>query len=399
MSEDPPPWFDKQSSDTDDRSAKRRKAALLEELPKLLARQKERGRANSFYPYLLIRSVLGDRGDRPINVPFWESPDIWTAPGEPAAAPAVPPDHGGTVTAGKPNTVYAHVWNLGFAPLAGIRVEFYWFDPSAGINGSHANLIGTARCELAARGMPGSHKLVKCTKAWVPVMKNGGHECLVARASGIGDPLGANEWAPWANRHVGQRNISVVMAGVEVSNLIGALNKVHMFGTRLQLIQVGPKEGELVRHLAVPNLRLSNLSTHVLGEINMVGDIVNVEPERLPAGMLAPVHALAAGGAPIPPTIATSGTVRVVHPAVVLRNIDRAAPPRPPPTVPPVTPRTTAPPAAARNVGDLMKAIAHLHQGAEPEPPPARGEAQVLRLATYSGDQLVGGYTLVVTGS
>ena len=32
--------------------------------------------------------------------------------------------------AGKPHTLYAHVWNLGLAPLVGISVEFLVFNPS-----------------------------------------------------------------------------------------------------------------------------------------------------------------------------------------------------------------------------------------------------------------------------
>ena len=209
----PPSWFDH-----DNKSARldeeRRRQHLEQELPTLLERHgSDKGRAQRFYPYLLVRSVLGDRGDRPINTPFWESPDIWTAPGDPATSPDLPPTHGGTVNAGVANTVYAHVWNLGFAPLIGVRVEFLWFNPSLAIDGAHAHSIGAARCDLAGRGMTGSHKLVKCPTAWVPVVENGGHECLMARLSGIGDPIGNNEWQPWHNRHVAQRNISVVTAG------------------------------------------------------------------------------------------------------------------------------------------------------------------------------------------
>src|SRR5438552_4472238 len=62
---------------------------LRSQLPGLLKQFEEgkRGRAQRFYPYILIRSVVGDRGDRPINVPFWESPDIWTAPADPSVTP------------------------------------------------------------------------------------------------------------------------------------------------------------------------------------------------------------------------------------------------------------------------------------------------------------------------
>jgi hypothetical protein len=150
-----PDWMKKQEKERSDPDFEGRRKQFLAELPKLLERQHGRERAKSYYPYLLVRSVLGDRGDRPINVPFWESPDIWTAPGSPATTPAVPASHGGTVTVGRPNTVYAHVWNLGFAPLAGVLVEFSWFNPSLAITGANAHLIGRARCELAGRGMQG----------------------------------------------------------------------------------------------------------------------------------------------------------------------------------------------------------------------------------------------------
>jgi len=381
MTQSPPNWFDKQQPESD-AEFKARRAKLLEELPSLLARQKERGRANSFYPYLLVRSVLGDRGDRPINVPFWESPDIWTAPGDPASTPSVPGNHGGTVTEGQKATVYAHVWNLGFAPLAGIQVEFYWFNPSAGIDGSHANLIGIARCELSGRGMPGSHKLVKCPKPWIPVMQNGGHECLVVRVSGIGDPVGGNPWQPWANRHVAQRNVSVVAAGAAVSSLINSLNRSRLFGTRLQLIQVGPAEGELVRHLVAPTLHISAVDTKVLGEINLAGEVVQAPTERAATGMFAAVHPLAAGGAPRPPSVRSAPAARVIQPATVLRDVH--------------SPATTA---GTAHVADLLQAVGRLHAGAAAAPPPHADEAHVLRLASYSGDQLVGGYTVVVTGS
>ena len=47
-------------------------------------------------------------------------------------------------------------------------------------------------------------------------------------------------------------------------------------------------------------------------------------------------------------------------------------------------------------VADLIGAIARLQKGGEVLHRPPAGEAFVMRLATYSGTQLVGGYTLVV---
>jgi hypothetical protein len=162
---------------------------LKADFDKLQEKFTHRGRAQQFLPYLLVRSVLGDRGDRPINVPYWESPDIWTAVGDPPATPAVPDTPGGVVNAGIPNTVYAHIWNLGRAPIAGVKVEFYWFDPSLTIDSNHAHLIGMTRVDLGARSSSDCHKLVKCPKGWAPTFANGGHECLFVRVSSIGDTI------------------------------------------------------------------------------------------------------------------------------------------------------------------------------------------------------------------
>ena len=375
----PPSWFEAHGKTTDTEDFKRRKAKLLEELPGLIDKRKSRGRVNSFYPYLLIRSVLGDRGDRPINVPYWESPDIWTVAGEPASAPAVPATHEGTIILRQPHTVYAHVWNLGFAPLAGIHLEFYSFPLSLNIDGSDGNLIGTARCELAARGMPGSHKLVKCPKAWHPVL---GHESLVVRASGIGDPIGANAWWPFRNRHVAQRSISVFQrsgTGV-IRNLLAPLKATRPSGARVQLIQVGAKEGEIVRHLIAPRLRLASLDTHILSEINVAGQVTHAQVTRAPAGMLAPVHPLAAGGAPRAPSVVPNGRTRVIDPSTISGVIPPADPLR------------------AADLTDLFGSVRRLQVGADAYGPPEATEAYILRLASYCGEQLVGGHTLVIAG-
>jgi hypothetical protein len=370
----PPGWFAGQEPNEDDPSYERRRKQLLEELPKLLARERDRGRAQSFYPYLLVRSVLGDRGDRPINVPFWESPDIWTAAGAPASSPAVPPEHRGTDTGGEPNTDYPHVWNIGYPPLAGVVVEYYWVNPSLAIDGTHAHLIGTARCELGARGMSGSHALVKCPQPWIPVIENGGHECLVVRAHGIGDPLGANEWQPWLNRHVAQRNVSVVSAQTS-SNLVlslGALEGMH----RLQLVQLSAREGEMAARIAAPQAKISpKVRTRVLAEVDARLQVTLETRHEAPAAVLAPVHLLSAGDVPAAPAL--DATAAVVDTRAIMHELPDHA--------------------LVTHVGTLMGAVAG-HEGHDRLGPPARGEAHVLRLANYDeAGQLVGGYTMVVT--
>lgn len=93
-----------------------------------------------FLPYLLIRQTVGDHGERPITsnsaITYKSMPDIWVFRGDPATAPPIPAGPG-FETGGVPvvhmgpnskYTIYAHVWNLGRAPIAGVKVEFFWFE-------------------------------------------------------------------------------------------------------------------------------------------------------------------------------------------------------------------------------------------------------------------------------
>ena len=193
-------------------------------------------RKDEFLPYLLIRSTTGDRGNRPITGVFWESPDVFVVPNQDAdTAPLMPASSGGIAQANAPNTLYAHIWNLGRAPVFRARVEFYWFNPSLGINRADANLIGAAYVDLADRFSmtpgwrqvdttygqfmsAGNHAVVRCPTTWIPIFENHGHECLVVRVSEpILDALGPDQFAAASDRHVGQRNIAVVQAASPAS--------------------------------------------------------------------------------------------------------------------------------------------------------------------------------------
>jgi hypothetical protein len=188
-------------------------------------------RKNEFLPYLLVRAASGDRGGRPFGGVFWESPDILVLPDQEAeSAPPMPLGAGGTARASVPNTLYAHVWNLGRAPAFRVRVEFYWFNPSLGFSRSAANLVGATYIDLADRfthldrwtevEQPygrwltrGCHAVVPCPTTWVPSYVNNGHECLVVRAfEPLLDALSPDQFQAAADRHVGQRNIAVVPA-------------------------------------------------------------------------------------------------------------------------------------------------------------------------------------------
>jgi hypothetical protein len=178
-------------------------------------RHNEDERKPRYKTELLIRTVFGDVGARPLtdpNLVFWESPDIWID------GPSGDPDQ---ATPGVLNTVNVHVWNVGLTDCWAAHVDLYWCDPSVGITPALANPIGSTVVTL----MGGAHTIVQFP--WLPSNANGGHECLVAQAyDPVSDPLVA-PFSPTLDRHVGQRNISVVEAapgkpfhlGFDVSNL------------------------------------------------------------------------------------------------------------------------------------------------------------------------------------
>ncbi len=167
-----------------------------------------------FLPFLFMRANAGDLGVRPTVGPFWESPDILIEAGvDPTHAPPIPTSFGAIAKAGVDNTLYAHIWNLGQAPCPDTLVEFYWFNPSLGFDGAHANLVGATWTDLGARGAADSHRLVRCPVSWRAQFVNGGHECLMVRMSQAAlDPLSAPAWDASRNRHIGQRNIHVMSA-------------------------------------------------------------------------------------------------------------------------------------------------------------------------------------------
>jgi len=197
-------------------------------------------RKDEYLPFLVIRAAAGDTGARPFNGAFWESPDIFVMPDQSAdSAPLAPPHSAGAAKANVPNTLYAHVWNLGKAPVYRARVEFYWFNPSLGIARSDANFIGAAWVDLGDRFTlfpdwravtsptgswlsRGCHAVVRCPVTWVPSYVNNGHECLVVRAfEPMMDAVPPDQFSASADRHIGQRNIAVVQAASPAAIDIG----------------------------------------------------------------------------------------------------------------------------------------------------------------------------------
>jgi hypothetical protein len=185
---------------------------------------------DEMWPFLVVRSRTGDGGARPIvGGGVDHSPDIWVlgnqspggAPDRPQPPPAIPgalsfPQAPTFVRESDENTIYAHVWNLGRAPVGGVRVEFY--ERPWGL--THPVLIGVEYVDLPPRSSIDCHRLVKCQTAWratvpppveVPptnaMAPLGSH--LVVRASSFDDPVKPTSWDPTLDRHVATRTVLV----------------------------------------------------------------------------------------------------------------------------------------------------------------------------------------------
>jgi hypothetical protein len=240
-------------------------------------------RTRLYLPFLFIRANVGDCAARPLTGTFWESPDILIMPGlAPANAPDIPPDLGGIAKPNTDNTVYAHVWNLGQAPCHGALVEFYWFNPTMGFNGSDAHLMGKTYVDLGPRGGPGCHKLVKCPSSWIAQFVNGGHECLVVRISHVvTDPLSSPAWDASQNRHIGQRNIHVMTAAEAAAKPTLGINVGPLFG------QPGQVKVDRANTTTMPWLHLAtNSRTNVPATANATGDVGITPP--VAAGIVLP---------------------------------------------------------------------------------------------------------------
>jgi hypothetical protein len=178
---------------------------LYQALMKACRRQPPPPRKDTLLPYLVIRAFPGDRGSRPLpdGPIWWESPDIFVLPNQDAAtAPDLPPNPNGQLTPNVPNTIYAHVWNLGRGPVINARVEFYW---SVGLPTNQVVYIGLTHVTLGPRTSPTCHAVVHCPVDFFPDPQ--WHVGLLVRVScPFLDPVGGPaEFDASKNRHVGQR--------------------------------------------------------------------------------------------------------------------------------------------------------------------------------------------------
>ncbi|MGI3782552.1 MAG: hypothetical protein ACRYG2_17455, partial [Janthinobacterium lividum] len=191
-----------------------------------------RPRREDVYPYLLIRAHSpGDRAVRPTwpSIPCWESPDILlmdaadTGPFSPSRLVVSP-------TAGRRYRVFVRIWNLGLFPAVGVLVGAWYVDPGffGGDPGNPAyqpQPIGTVAVpQLEDRTKPGAMQVVELDQTWDIPSELTGHECLMATVS---CPLDTWDGVLDANhdRHVGQRNLTVLAGGDDAKQLLFALGQ------------------------------------------------------------------------------------------------------------------------------------------------------------------------------
>ncbi|MDQ1722224.1 MAG: hypothetical protein QOI26_1958 [Pseudonocardiales bacterium] len=203
-------------------------------------RHKRPSRQDGLWPYLLIRAFPGDTGVRqpPVGY-FWESPDIRVYEGEVDDPEGVPPVLHPTV--GVPHTVFVHVWNLGRLTALGARVRLWWANPSFSFSANSPeppHFIGGVTVNLGDRSSADCHALVRIPELWTPVVENGGHECLLAVATHVMDPGGA-DFVASTDRHVGQRNITLAAPHTDLTWLLDRLGSVLAVGSDLQLLHGG----------------------------------------------------------------------------------------------------------------------------------------------------------------
>lgn len=185
---------------------------------------------------------------------WWDSADIWVVPGnDPNGAPGAP-------VAGANNYLWGRVHNTGNSSANGVRVDFYWADPSGQIAVGFATRVGSAFADLA----PGATQDVLCLVPWLPVIVNGGHECLLAVAHGPGDvnalpdPLPSGfAFQPPLHEQIAQRNITVVQAARRAQLLAISVAALPRQGKQvvLQLEQGGELPGAVLARLGLEKWR------------------------------------------------------------------------------------------------------------------------------------------------
>lgn len=158
-----------------------------------------------FHPYLLVRSMPGDSGQRPLgagtNVSM--SCDIWTIPGTPDTIAQPAWSQSSLAYTDAPVTLCTHVWNLGLAPIVGARVEFWEAARGANSNTPPTRLIGVTRVDLPGRYSRSCHRIVKCPQAYQAAPQSS--PVIYVRVRSFADAAPDGMWDPAQDRHIAHR--------------------------------------------------------------------------------------------------------------------------------------------------------------------------------------------------
>jgi hypothetical protein len=172
----------------------------------------------------------------------WMSPDLWVVPGDdPEGPPGMP-------IVGFKAFLWARVHNVGADRVEDARVKYYWTDAASGFDQNTANPLGESNVTLEI----GQTAEVLCLTPWVP--SHNGHQCILAQVfHEVYDPLpAASEFLICADRHVAQRNLSVL-----------TVTKSERFKFDFEVFNVSRLEREFTLTAALGDLRqLATLESH-----------------------------------------------------------------------------------------------------------------------------------------
>jgi hypothetical protein len=204
---------------------------------------RRRPRREDVLPYLLIRAFSpGDRGARPTYPPTacWESPDLLLIDAS-YAGPFDPTRLVGSPTAGRVYRVFVRVWNLGLLEAPGVHVMGWYVDPGffSGQSGYKLDFIGGRFVDLTDRTRAGAQALVELDAPWVVPTTLTGHDCLVASATCPTD-RGSGSFDANADRHIGQRNLTILTGPQPMEVLLGRLGQQVPTGGAIELMHAGP---------------------------------------------------------------------------------------------------------------------------------------------------------------
>ncbi len=188
--------------------------------------------------YLFIRTNPGDDGNEPLLQRFkhWKSPDI----------AVVQPNgkRGAEAVAGQNNQLEVTVHNAGGLDATDAWVDAFVTDPSTGISPATASLVGAGNLSVptaASRAI---------AFPWQPSTADAGHRCLIARVAlyfPFDAYVGGSKFEVRKDRHVAQRNISVIQMGGQ-TNVTFAFAMVNP-RNRATTMYIRPRELRKTREL------------------------------------------------------------------------------------------------------------------------------------------------------